>query len=189
MKNIIFSILVFCFFVSNAWTQCNDAIGGSIVNDLGEPLIGAQIQLTHDGEVLSMATADNQGNYTLSLSNIDQDGLSIEVIQESNEVLNGVSTLDMVIIIKHILLVEEFDKDNLMAIADINCDGHVTMFDVVYLRRVILGIDNHFPNGDYCGMTNQDVDLHNLSIENCVLEGVENGLDLVAYPKGNVSGN
>jgi len=55
---------------------------------------------------------------------------------------NGVSTLDLVLIQRHILGVTSMtDKFKLMA-ADANKDGNVTASDLVELRRLILGINS-----------------------------------------------
>jgi len=61
--------------------------------------------------------------------------------------LNGVTTADLVSISKHILGVEPFDSPYKLIAADANQDGKVTIYDVVILRKLILGITDELPNG------------------------------------------
>ncbi len=61
--------------------------------------------------------------------------------------LNGVSTNDLVLISKHILGLQALDSPYKIIAADANQDGKVTSFDVVVLRKLILGITDELPNG------------------------------------------
>jgi hypothetical protein len=59
--------------------------------------------------------------------------------------LNGVSTFDLVLISSHILDIAPFDAPWKWIAADINRSGTITTFDVLELRKLILGIYNKFP--------------------------------------------
>ncbi len=56
--------------------------------------------------------------------------------------LNGVSTLDLLLIQKHILGIEPLSSPYRIIAADANGSGSVTTADIVALRRLILGIDS-----------------------------------------------
>ena len=58
----------------------------------------------------------------------------------------GVSTLDMIMVLKHIVGIESFDSPYLHIIADVNKSNSVTTADIVAIRKVILGIEDSFPN-------------------------------------------
>ncbi|MFK7982173.1 MAG: hypothetical protein AB8G86_19490 [Saprospiraceae bacterium] len=60
--------------------------------------------------------------------------------------LNGVSTFDLVLMTKHILGIQSFENPYQLIAADVNRSGTVTTFDLVQARRLILAIDEHFPN-------------------------------------------
>ena len=60
---------------------------------------------------------------------------------------NGVSTLDMVGITKHILLIDTLDSPYKILAADVNASGSVTTLDLVAIQKVILLLENAFPNG------------------------------------------
>ena len=51
------------------------------------------------------------------------------------------TTYDLVLINKHILAIEPFNSPYKMIAADANVSGSITSFDVVALRRLILGLD------------------------------------------------
>lgn len=68
-------------------------------------------------------------------------------MEDDRDVLNGVSTLDLVMIQRHILGLEEFNDARKVIAADIDNSQKITAADLVALRKVILGISNYFPNG------------------------------------------
>jgi GEVED domain/Secretion system C-terminal sorting domain/Dockerin type I domain len=58
--------------------------------------------------------------------------------------LNGVSTLDLVLISKHILAVQPLTSPYKMIAADVNRNGTITTADIVELRKMILAIQTNF---------------------------------------------
>lgn len=60
--------------------------------------------------------------------------------------LNGVTTYDLVLMSKHILATEPFNSPYKMIAADINKSGSITTFDILELRKLILGIYDSMPN-------------------------------------------
>lgn len=64
---------------------------------------------------------------------------------KENDPLNGVSTFDLVLINKHILGQAPLSSPYQFIAADINRSKSVTTFDVVELRKLILGIYTGFP--------------------------------------------
>ncbi len=61
--------------------------------------------------------------------------------------LNGVTTLDLSLISKHILNIEPLDSPYKILAADANQDGKVNTYDLILLRRLILGKIDALPNG------------------------------------------
>ncbi len=59
--------------------------------------------------------------------------------------LNGVNTWDLVLIKRHILNIEPLDSPFKIIAADANKSGTVTMYDIVELRRLILGTYSKLP--------------------------------------------
>lgn len=59
---------------------------------------------------------------------------------------NGVTTFDLLLISKHILGIRRLDSPYKMIAADINRSKSITTLDVIRLRKLILGINDHFEN-------------------------------------------
>jgi len=59
---------------------------------------------------------------------------------------NGVSTYDLVLISKHILGVRKLESPYQVIAADVNRSNSVTSLDLIHLRKLILSINDTFPN-------------------------------------------
>lgn len=102
--------------------------------------------------------------------------------------MNGVSTLDLVLILRHILVITPFSSVAKIVAADVNMDGKVTASDLVFIRRLILGFSQNF------GHTNSwfirpasDPKLEFYDIIN--LQSDTTGLDFIPIKLGDVSGS
>lgn len=60
--------------------------------------------------------------------------------------LNGVSTLDLILISKHILGMTPLDSPYKMIAADVNQSGNISTADIIALRKLILGLSENFTN-------------------------------------------
>ena len=65
---------------------------------------------------------------------------------KDTEYMNGVSTLDLVIMQKHILGIKALDSPYKMLAADINSSESISAIDLIQLRKLILGIYDELPN-------------------------------------------
>ena len=66
--------------------------------------------------------------------------------KKDGDYLNGISTLDLILIQKHILRSEEFDSPYLHIAADVNDSKSISSLDIIELRKMILGINDKFSN-------------------------------------------
>lgn len=74
-------------------------------------------------------------------------GSFIVKIDKADSYLNGVSTLDQVLIQRHILSIGKFSDQGCEVIAaDVSRDNKVSILDLIFIRNVILGISSGFPN-------------------------------------------
>ena len=74
-------------------------------------------------------------------------GSKVEISAENNlNPLNGVSTLDLVQISKHILGTQTINSKYAKIAADVNNNGSISTADLVELRKMILGINTNFAN-------------------------------------------
>jgi hypothetical protein len=110
--------------------------------------------------------------------------------------LNGVSTLDLVLIQKHILGIQNLSSGFKVVAADINNDEKVTAIDLIELRKLILGVYVELPSNKSWRFvsTDQIPDQMNpwpLIETNSInaLQNDENSEDFVAVKIGDVNGN
>ncbi|HRX29934.1 MAG TPA: HYR domain-containing protein, partial [Saprospiraceae bacterium] len=66
-----------------------------------------------------------------------------------DDVMNGVSTLDIVLIQRHILGISELNTPYKKIASDINNDGKITAADLIKLRKLILGLTTDFDSGQH----------------------------------------
>jgi hypothetical protein len=64
---------------------------------------------------------------------------------KEDQPLNGVTTLDMVLISRHILGIAPLQDPWRIIAADVNGSGSVTTADLIAIRKLILQIDSQFP--------------------------------------------
>ncbi len=68
--------------------------------------------------------------------------------QKNDDYMNGVSTLDLVLIQKHILNLQPLASPYKVIAADVNGDTNVSAIDLIELRKLILGIYTELPSND-----------------------------------------
>lgn len=69
----------------------------------------------------------------------------VSPVSYNNDYLNGVSTIDLILISLHIMGIEPLDSPFKIIAADANKSGSITSFDIVELRKLILGIYTALP--------------------------------------------
>ena len=113
-------------------------ISGSYVTASGKSINGVSLSLngtpsTYNSNYSSIV---NASAYTLLKASKNND------INKTN----GVTTLDLALTQSHILGKNLFNSPYKIIAADVNGDGKVTTLDIVYMKRLILGIDTTFNN-------------------------------------------
>mgnify|MGYP003592029216 CR=1 FL=1 len=68
--------------------------------------------------------------------------------RKNDDFLNGVSTLDLVMIQRHILDIERLNSPYKLIAADVNNDKTITASDLTELRKLILGVTTKFDKND-----------------------------------------
>ena len=127
-------------------TACSGArLAGTIGTERNDMIKDVQVILQNLGSLESTSIkTDNAGRF--EFAGIPQNvGYKIAP-NKDDDYLNGVSTLDLVMIQRHILDIEKFNTAYKFIAADVNDDKRVTAGDLVELRKVILGIYPDFPN-------------------------------------------
>lgn len=68
--------------------------------------------------------------------------------RKMDELTNGVTSLDLVLIQRHVLGFSEFTDPYQIIASDMNGSNSISGADIVLLRKVVLGIKSELPNGD-----------------------------------------
>ncbi len=138
---------------SQATNACTDGVdisgnlSGRIFNEDEVALEEAGVQLAN--MVMNDMTMDMTGNEgAYAFDNVAfYDAYVVEPIK-NDDALNGVSTLDLALIQKHILGLQTFESPFTLIAADINKSNSITAIDLIELRKLILGVYEEFPNNN-----------------------------------------
>jgi subtilisin-like proprotein convertase family protein len=120
------------------------AVGGRIKTENNKSLNGAMVSLYNDNNLVQELMTTSAGNFILE--NIDNTKAYQLGANKNDDVNNGISTLDLVLIQRHILGLQKFTSPYKYISADANNDSRISAADLVALRKVILGISTEFIN-------------------------------------------
>jgi hypothetical protein len=133
---------------------------------------------------------DANGNFEIDI--LADTGLSA---RKNGDYINGVSTLDLVMIQRHILEIQPLTSPYKLIAADANADGKITASDLTDIRKLVLGITSEFPKNVSWKfpIANQTMDMSNPF--NCLESMVAHpgdtnaNYDFIAVKIGDVNGN
>ncbi|GLR16720.1 hypothetical protein GCM10007940_13350 [Portibacter lacus] len=124
-------------------------VGGKVATEEGNSVDNVVVEaMAANPEFPKYANTDADGNYAF---NNNPAFLSYEISSVRDDShMNGVSTLDLVLIQKHILNIESLDSPYKRIAADINNDGSIKVADLLQLRKLILGLynENKLPSNE-----------------------------------------
>jgi hypothetical protein len=128
----------------------NSLIGGYIRTESQAGINGVRVVVTATSPLsqsfnTNIDTTDNFGFFNLNFGAIPLGANAILTPIKNDSFQNGISTFDLLLISKHILGVQPLASPYKMIAADVNKSGSVTSFDLVELRKLILGIYTEFP--------------------------------------------
>ena len=118
-------------------------IEGNVMTTKVEPLTEVDIAVL-ETETWESYISDDNGDFAFDI-NFNQPAILIEPTKDDDH-LNGVSTLDLLKIQRHILGIENLETFSDLVAADINRDDKITAIDLIELRKLILGIYDRFPD-------------------------------------------
>ncbi len=188
---------VFLTIVDNQ-NLCTDGsrVAGTIETTEGNSVV--DVATTLDANLIEYPRTqmtDDNGEYAFFNN---PNGVSYE-ITASKDVnhLNGVSTLDLVLIQRHILGLQSLDSPYKLIAADINADNSIKAHDLVSLRKTILGVTTDFPGNeswrfpDAAQALTMETPLADVDyvIDIATLQNDMNENDFVAVKVGDVSGD
>ncbi len=170
---------------------------GEISTEEGDRVENVQVERLNGGASDVYITGAN-GQYNFSFDPYNCDVYRITP-QLDDHPTNGVSTFDMILIMRHIQGVQSLNSPYKMIAADVNNSGGITTFDLVELRKLILNIETDFSNNTswrFVDHSYEFPDLENPWAESFpellnlfhVYENLEH-MDFVAVKIGDVNGS
>ena len=119
-------------------------VSGKVLTELNEEIVKVKVDMSGSGSQPIMTGNDGTFNFG---SMVVGGAYSVKPEKDINHI-NGVSTLDLVLIQKHILGITPLNSPYRIIAADIDNNKSITALDLVQLRRLILGIDDEFTMND-----------------------------------------
>ena len=132
--------------VNSACCEPGDpAIFGNVVNaDSTKGVKNVLVTLSEPGHVYPTYTTGADGRY--SFVGFDISTNKTIMCERNDHPKNGVTTLDLVRIQRHLLGIQLFTNLYQQIAADVNNSQNVSAIDLIELRKLILGIYTEFPN-------------------------------------------
>lgn len=137
------------FTIQNDAGLCDGSgmtVSGTIRTELGAGIADVEVTAnrTMPNQTPFVATShtDLNGHYAVPILSGGDHAVSPA---RNSDPLNGVSTLDLLLINKHILGIDTLDSPYKMVAADVNNSRSITTFDIIELRKLILGIYTVLP--------------------------------------------
>jgi hypothetical protein len=122
-------------------------IGGSIETEAGQGIGNVSVTVAPSASSCGSKATNTllNGRYGVCFQNCGAGTYTVTPYKNDNP-LNGVTTLDLSMISKHILNLTPLGSPYKLIAADANKSNTITTLDIVALRRLILGIDSNFAN-------------------------------------------
>ena len=185
------------YIQDNVTSGTNAMIAGQIITEDDKKVENAKVKL-EDMQIHESVSVETNSDGFFEFSVPVERDYKIEAEMNDNY-LNGLTTLDLVIIQKHILGIKDLNTPYKLLAADANNDQRVTASDILALRKLILGTTDNlvasdpwiFVDNDYEFINpknpwlTQEQDMHTIYLNN-VNEDVTNN-HFIAIKTGDVN--
>ena len=131
-----------CDSITTLNLTISPSVSGNIISPLWKPIPSVIATLKSNNMVYN--TYSNNYKFTCT-NNGSNDTIHLTKNNDVNKA-NGVTALDIALVQSHILGKSILSSPYKIIAADVSGDGKVTALDIVYLKRLILGIDTTFTN-------------------------------------------
>ena len=115
-------------------------VHGKVLTEELAPVLDVEVYL--NGQSTSAEMTDYEGSYAFDPMN--SGGYYVLSASKDKDYLDGVSTLDLVLIQRHILGMEKLNSPYKLIAADVDNSQSISAIDLIELRKLILGIDSKF---------------------------------------------
>ncbi len=134
-------------FIQDNMGACNPdnpLVQGVVANEANEGVQDVEVIINSPNGTDRSFQTETSGNYNFPSVPIGGDYTLTPI--KNIEPRNGVTTFDLVLLSWHILGINLLDSPYKLIAADVNRSGSITTFDMVEIRKLILFINDRFPN-------------------------------------------
>ncbi len=126
----------------------DSSISGTVtsINGAGIREVQMVMQRNDDDPIYTMSEGD--GRYRFSDINVNAGSHRLSALKE-DRTMNGISTADLIQISKHVIGKTEFEDIGRLRAADVNGDGHISVRDLITLRKLLLAKIDSIPGRDF----------------------------------------
>ncbi len=193
------SVCVSSIDIRDGLSQCG--FGASTLSLNGNISTPDDVAVESAEVYLSMNNADVQSDMTeidgvFAFENLVKEQSYTLTAKKDDDYINGISTLDIILMQRHILGIQSLDSPYKLIAADINDNGAVSAVDLVILRRLILGHIESFPDVDSWRFIDKNYEFYNADSPWPFTEVVELGQitdarsqELIAIKVGDLNSN
>jgi hypothetical protein len=164
----------------------NNRVIGNVQTNKLEPLSNVKITVS-DGDDIESYLSGRDGQFAFETA-YNSSAVDVE-LYKNDDPLNGVSTLDLIYIQRHILGIDGFDEFSDFIAADINKDNVITAIDLLELRKMILGFYDDFPQNTSWRFldTSTDYDVLSDLDDKVVVTNFDDALNMEGVKVGDVN--
>ncbi|HEY3386873.1 MAG TPA: dockerin type I domain-containing protein, partial [Saprospiraceae bacterium] len=120
-------------------------ISGNVFTSKGTPVPNVELHISRDHAFSVYEAEDVNAFGAYQFANLHPGGSHYLKAHHNHDFLQGVSTMDILAIQKHLLGIKPFTLLDQYVAADINHDGRVNISDLITLRKSLLGHTPNFP--------------------------------------------
>lgn len=129
-------------------------ISGNTTHYNGLPV--SQVILALTGDSIQADTSSPSGDYNFEVLGLG-DYTITPITAPSSPPANGVTTLDIALVRRRILAIQDLDSPYKIIAADVNRSNSVSSVDLTLIRKLILGLDTAFvPDNELWSITSSD---------------------------------
>lgn len=193
--NVDFCWVKLSIICNTCETGGGSRIAGITSTEAGQGVNEVTVSLNRNAIEYPKATQTADGLFAFdAIANSTSGADKVQIFaNKDGEYDNGVSTLDLVLIQRHILGMQNLDSPYKVIAADVNDDRKINSVDLVELRKVILGTSEEFSNKSWrFPVAAQTIDINNAFPYNEVIDLLVSGdvdnQNFVAVKIGDVNG-
>lgn len=122
-------------------------LAGMVLTPDEQIIEGIEVTLQNPGPEYPMVSVSGSNGY-YSFNDVPAYQNYTITAESNTDPMDGISTLDLVFIQKHLLALNTLDNAYELIAADVNGSGSISAADLLDLRKLILGVSETLPNND-----------------------------------------